>query len=306
MAGLMSFSARNGLRSASSPRQWKRIHLTSRFFSSLTGMVHTSQRKSTSVPSHTTSIFSVSLPTQPIGYNLLMSVFLDLLQPQWHVDVIKFSRTLGPKFLYKTLSKSTCWLVMKLSRPKPSRRLLKTVGSGHSIPTSSQRQTTHQVESHQLRPTLPQLIHRQYLDISHMHPFGPFLAMTMTSLMTIPVTGRIQMTKGMVTVIVMLTAMARARAMAMTMTTVKAMMVKVAWMKTTWRRRIRSWSTTQMTNHHAAAARTITRLRLHYLIPLHTLNYLLSWLEIFTGNDETKNGSSWIPNLLNPFSFPRL
>ena len=114
MAGLMSFSAHNGSRSASSPRQQKRTHLANQSFLSLTGMAHTSWRKSTSSPSHTTSISSASLPTQLIGYNLLMSASLGLLQLQWHVNVIKFFRTLGPKFLYKTLSRSTWWLVTKL------------------------------------------------------------------------------------------------------------------------------------------------------------------------------------------------
>ena len=143
MAGLTSSSAHNGLRSASSPRQWQRTHPANQSFSSSMGMARTSQRKSTSSPCYTTSIFSASLPTQPISYNLSMLVSLGLLQLQWHINVIKFFRTLGLKFLYKTLSRRTCWLMMKLSRLRPSRRLLRTVESGHSRPISSQRRTTH-------------------------------------------------------------------------------------------------------------------------------------------------------------------
>ena len=286
MARLMNFSAHNGSRSASSHRQQQSTHPANQFFSSSMGTVRTSRRKSTSSPSHTKSIFSASLPTQLIGYNLSTLVSLGLLQLQWHVNVIKFFRTLGPKFLYKTLSRSTCWLVMKLSRLKPLRRLLKTAGSGHSIPTSSPRQTMHQVEFHQSRPTPPRLIPRQYLKISHT---PRFLAMTMTSLTRIPATGTFQMVKASV--------------MAMVVAMVKAMMAKMGWMKTMWMRTIKS-SITQMTNHHMPAAQTITNkcLSLHYL---HLSNYLISRLGTFTGS-ETQNASSWILNSLSPFSFPKL
>jgi uncharacterized membrane protein len=86
---------------------------------------------------------------------------------------------------------------------------------------------------------------------------------------------------------------------------VKAMMVKVAWMKTIWMMKIRLWPTiTQATNHHALAARLITNkcLCLNPLILLHLSNCLLSRLGTSTSR-KTQNALGWILQWLSPFSF---